>query len=76
MWTVLCVSNAIILLSSHFCVAVGQEGAAILAEALTPENKKVLEFLVDLTIPLPSFEQIFRRDAGGKAKKGKKGKKK
>jgi len=50
---------------------IGVEGAAILAEALTPENKKVKEFLVDLTLPMKAFDSIFRRDAGGK--KGKKG---
>jgi len=57
---------------------IGTEGAAILAEALTPENKKVKEFLVDLTLPMAAFDSIFRRDGGGKKGKkgGKKGKKK
>ena len=55
---------------------IGDRGADIMAEALTPENKKVKEFLVDLTLAMPSFEKIFRRDGGGKGKKGKKGKKK
>lgn len=53
---------------------IGQEGAQILAPALGADNKKVQEFLVDLTLPMAEFELIFRRDAGGK--KGKKGKKK
>jgi len=52
---------------------IGEEGAKILAEAITPENSKVREFLVDLTLPMPLFEQLFRK-AG--AKKGGKGKKK
>jgi len=58
---------------------IGERGATILAEALGPENTRIQEFLVDLTLPLTMFEQIFRRDAGGKKKgkgKGKKGKKK
>jgi hypothetical protein len=51
-------------------------GANILIEAMGPENTKVKEFLVDLTLPMPIFEQLFRK-GGGKAKgKGKKGKKK
>jgi Ran GTPase-activating protein (RanGAP) involved in mRNA processing and transport len=53
---------------------IGEAGALVLAPALTPENKKIGEFLVDLTLPMPIFEQIFRR--GGGKKKGKKGKKK
>jgi hypothetical protein len=59
------------------CVCyVGEPGANVLAEALTPDNTKIKEFLVDLTLPMPIFEKIFRR-GGGKAKgKGKKGKKK
>lgn len=52
---------------------IGTVGAAILAEALTKENKKVKEFLVDLTLPMAAFDSIFRRDAGGKKKGGKKG---
>lgn len=55
---------------------IGERGATILAEALGPENTKIQEFLVDLTLPLTMFEQIFRRDQGGKKKGGKKGKKK
>lgn len=53
---------------------IGERGATILAEALGPDNTRIQEFLVDLTLPLTMFEQIFRRDQGGK-KKGKKGKK-
>jgi len=50
-----------------------------LIEAVNPENTKIKEFLVDLTLPMPIFEQLFRK-GGGKAKgkgkgKGKKGKK-
>lgn len=53
--------------------SVGEEGAKVLTEAITPENTKIKEFLVDLTLPMPLFEQLFRK-AG--AKKGGKGKKK
>jgi hypothetical protein len=54
----------------------GEAGANILIEAMGPENTKVKEFLVDLTLPMPIFELLFRK-GGGKAKgKGKKGKKK
>lgn len=53
---------------------IGEEGAKILREALTPENKKVTEFLVDMTLSMEAFEAIFRKGGGGK--KGKKGKKK
>lgn len=53
---------------------IGEDGAAILAEALTPDNKKITEFLVDMTLSMPSFEAIFRK-GGGKGKKGKGGKK-
>lgn len=48
----------------------------MLVPALTPENKKIKEFLVDLTIPLVVFDQIFRRNAGKKGKKKPKKKKK
>ena len=54
---------------------IGESGANILAEALTPTNKKVNEFLVDLTLPMHAFDLIFRRGAGKKGKKGKKKKK-
>ena len=43
----------------------------MLAPAVGPDNKRILDFLVDLTLPLPLFEQLFRRD-NGKKKKGKK----
>ena len=46
----------------------------MLIPALGPENTKITEFLVDLTLPMPLFEQIFRKDSGKKGKKGKKGK--
>ena len=51
---------------------IGALGAEILLPALSSENKTIKEFLVDLTIPLPLFDQIFRRGTG--KKKGKKGK--
>ena len=56
---------------------IGEVGANILVPALGPDNTKIKEFLVDLTLPMPIFEQIFRKaGAGGKKGKGKKGKKK
>jgi hypothetical protein len=55
---------------------IGEAGAMVLAPALGADNKKVKEFLVDLTLPMHAFDLIFRRDTGGKGKKGKKGKKK
>lgn len=52
----------------------GEAGANILIEAINPTNTKIKEFLVDLTLPMPVFESLFRK-GGGKAKgKGKKGK--
>jgi Ran GTPase-activating protein (RanGAP) involved in mRNA processing and transport len=57
---------------------IGEAGANILIEAMGPENTKIKEFLVDLTLPMPIFEALFRK-GGGKGKKGgkaKKGKKK
>ena len=59
---------------------IGEAGAMVLLPALGPENTKITEFLVDLTLPMPLFEQIFRKGGGGKkgkkgGKKGKKGKK-
>lgn len=52
---------------------IGDAGAEALSGAFqNPEtNKKVEEFLVDLTLPMELFEVIFRRGGGGK-KKGKK----
>lgn len=47
---------------------IGQVGGEILLPALGPENDRLKQFLVDVTIPGAIFEQIFR--AGGKAKKG------
>ena len=49
---------------------IGERGALILADALEG-NSRIQEFLVDLTLPMPIFEKVFRK-AGGK-KKGKKG---
>ena len=54
---------------------IGSGGALILKPALTSENKKIVEFLVDISIDLDLFKEIFRRETGGK-KKGKKGGKK
>ena len=54
----------------------GARGGQALIPALTTENKKIREFLVDLTIPSQLFDQLFRRVAGGKKKKVKLGKKK
>jgi hypothetical protein len=56
----------------NYCT--GEAGAAILLEAITPDNTKIKEFLVDLTLPMPLFEQLFRKAGGGKGGKG--GKKK
>ncbi len=66
----------LVLLYVCKCVIVisGEAGALVLAPALTEENKKITEFLVDLTLPMPVFERIFRRGGGKKGKKGKKGK--
>ena len=50
----------------------GEAGGQILAAALTPDNKKISEFLVDLSLPMALFEQLSRRDTGKKGKKGKK----
>jgi hypothetical protein len=55
---------------------IGLNGANVLQPALTEENVKVKEFLVDLTLPMDIFEKIFRRDSGKKGKKGKGGGKK
>jgi hypothetical protein len=58
---------------------IGEAGAMVLLPALGPDNTKISEFLVDLTLPMPLFEQIFRKGGGGKKGKkgkGKKGKKK
>lgn len=52
---------------------IGEAGAMVLLPALGPENTKITEFLVDLTLPMPLFEQIFRKGGAG-GKKGKKGK--
>jgi len=54
------------------CNRFGERGANVLIPALTEENTRIKEFLVDLTLPMPLFEQIFRKNS----KKGKKGKKK
>ena len=54
---------------------IGDTGATILKEAITDPNCKVKEFLVDMTISMPLYEEIFKK-GGGKKGKGKKGKKK
>jgi hypothetical protein len=54
---------------------IGNRGAAVLEPALTVENTKMEEFLVDISIDLELFHRIFRRDAGKKKKGGKKKKK-
>lgn len=59
-----------------FFYALGEPGAKVLLEAITPENSKIKEFLVDLTLPMPIFEQLFRKAGGKKGAKGKKGGKK
>lgn len=38
----------------------GEQGGLVLIPALTVENKKIVEFLVDLTLPTHLFEAIFR----------------
>lgn len=55
---------------------IGETGAKVLIDALTPDNKKIKEFLVDLTLPMPIFELLFRKGGGGKKGKAKKGGKK
>jgi len=55
---------------------IGVKGAKILIEALPKENKRITEFLVDLTLPSEQFTLLMRK-GGGKGKKGgKKGGKK
>jgi hypothetical protein len=57
--------------------AIGNEGALVLKPALGSDNKRVVEFLVDISIDVDLFKEVFRRDAGGKKKgKGGGGKKK
>jgi hypothetical protein len=46
-----------------FCCIIcheGERGASILVPALTEENKRIEEFLVDLTLPMHLFEALFR----------------
>jgi hypothetical protein len=53
---------------------IGEPGANILIPCLEKEtgNKNISEFLVDMTLPMPLFEKLYK--AGGKGgKKGKKG---
>lgn len=54
---------------------IGEPGANILIGAINSENTKIKEFLVDLTLPMPLFEVLFRK-AGAKKGGKKKGKKK
>ena len=42
----------------------GERGASILVPALTEENKRIEEFLVDLTLPMHLFEALFRSADG------------
>ena len=74
-----CLLNPIVVLSKVDLMynRIGQEGAEALLPAFTdPESaKRIEEFLVDLTLPMPLFDIIFKR-GGGKGKKGKKGGKK
>ena len=53
---------------------IGERGAGVLSPALA-ENKTIRDFYVDTSLPERLFEALFRDGAGGKAKKGKKGKK-
>eukprot|EP00607_Mallomonas_marina_P008643 CAMPEP_0182423638 /NCGR_PEP_ID=MMETSP1167-20130531/9711_1 /TAXON_ID=2988 /ORGANISM="Mallomonas Sp, Strain CCMP3275" /LENGTH=330 /DNA_ID=CAMNT_0024602809 /DNA_START=71 /DNA_END=1063 /DNA_ORIENTATION=- len=55
---------------------IGPVGAQVLVLAVGPDNERLEDFLVDLTIPLPLFEQLFRKGAGKKSKKKKSTKKK
>ena len=54
----------------------GEAGGNILANALTETNTKIVEFLVDVTVPTHVFDKIFRKGSKGKKGKGKKGGKK
>ena len=51
---------------------IGEAGANVLLPAFTDPNCKVSEFLVDSSLPMELFEQIFKSGGGGKKKKGKK----
>lgn len=51
---------------------IGEAGAQVLLPALTDPSCKVNEFLVDSSLPMELFEQIFKSGGGGKKKKGKK----
>lgn len=61
----------------HAVLFIGEAGAEVLIPALAPDtgNAKIKEFLIDISVPLPLFEKIFRKGTG-KKKKGKKGGKK
>lgn len=54
------------------CNRIGEFGAEILVPALSEDNTKVKEFVVDMTLPMDVFQKLFRKPS----KKGKKGKKK
>lgn len=54
---------------------IGERGGLVLVEALESEGCKIKEFLVDLTLPMPLFEKLFKKAGGKKGKKGKGGKK-
>jgi len=70
-----CLVNPTVVLSKIDLLfnRIGVRGAEALMPVFTnPEsNKKVEEFLVDMTLPIEAFEIMFRRGGGGK-KKGKK----
>ena len=51
---------------------IGEPGANVLLPAFSDPNCKISEFLVDSSLPLDLFEQIFKSGGGGKKKKGKK----
>lgn len=56
---------------------IGEAGALILLEAVESEGCKIKECLVDLTLPLPLFERLYKKNSGKKGgKKKKAGKKK
>ncbi len=70
-----CINNPSVILANVDLMynRIGEVGAQVLIEAVTPDNAKIKEFLVDLTLPMPLFEQLFRKSGGkGKGKKGKK----
>ncbi len=57
---------------------IGGPGAEVLLPIVEGEtaNKNVSEFLIDLTVPMPLFDKLYKAGGGKKGGKGKKGKKK